>query len=177
MDALGAPENGYSVRWQKLQEGLVPKELERAYASLLKDMHLALLSEFGSRAIYDHLSRRTRNGKLTEVLVRLNAEGAETVSRLREVMASMGARPKRTSLRRRGLARVLSYLALLSGPGPVLRLCHHAEDTVSRWYAEYAIFLSKLGDLERAAELQSLHTCKRLRAQELAAWMELARHR
>lgn len=165
------------MRSQKLQTGSVPKGLEGAYASLLKDMQLALLSEFGARAIYDHLSRRTRNEKLTEVLVRLNAEGAETVRRLRELMASMGARPKRTSFRRRGLARVLSYLALITGPRPVLRLCHHAEETVSRWYAEYAIFLSRLGDLERAAELQSLHTCKRLHALELSAWVELARPR
>ncbi|MFT7676622.1 MAG: rubrerythrin [Planctomycetota bacterium] len=140
-------------------------------------MHLALLSEFGARAIYDHMSRRTRNEKFKEVLVRLNNEGAETVRRLREVMASMGARPKRTSFRRRALARILAYVSLVSGPRPVLRLCHHAEETVSRWYAEYAIFLSKLGDLERAAEMQSLHGCKRMHAQEVLAWMELARHR
>ena len=159
------------------QKGSLPAGLERSYSSLLKDMHLALLAEFGARAIYDHMSRRTRDEKLTEVLVRLNAEGAETVRRLREVMASLGARPKRTSFRRRGLARILSYVALVSGPRPVLRLCHHAEETVSRWYAEYAIFLSRLGDMERAAEMQSLHTCKRLHALELSAWMELARHR
>ncbi len=155
----------------------VPADQRRAYDSLLKDMHLALLSEFGSRSIYDHLGRRVRDEELRRLLARLNENGAETVERLRALMEGMGSQPRRTSFRRRALARILAGISIGTGPRPILRVCHNAEDTVSRWYAEYAMFLTRLGDGERAAELESLRRIKILNAQALAAFASLLRSR
>ena len=140
-------------------------------------MHLALLSEFGARSIYDHLRRWVRDEEMARMLTRLNEAGAESVERLRQVMIGMGATPRRTSFRRRALARMLATMSRATGPRPVLRVCHNAEETVSRWYAQYAIFLTRLGDYERARELETLRRTKILHAQVLAAFINLARNR
>ena len=134
-------------------------------------MHLALLSEIGARSMYDHLSRRARDPALRALLERLNLEGADTVGRLRELMLGMGGRPRRTSRRRRALARLLALASRVVGVRPVLRVCHNAAETVSRWYGEYALFLARLGDHERARVCERLQGVKRLHAQALEAWV------
>ena len=146
-------------------------ELAPAYRSLLREMKLALLSEIGARSIYDHLGRRAGNGELRRVLVHLNETGAERVARLRELMQGLGARPRRTSLRRRALARGLALGSRLIGIRPVLRICMNAEETVGRWYAEYALFLARLDDRERARVCEELSQAKRRNAQMLGAWV------
>jgi len=154
-----------------------PPGLERAYSSLLKDMHLTLLSEIGARSIYDHLGRLTRDPELRALLRRLNQEGAESVRQLQELMRGMGGRPRRTSLRRRALARVLALSSRVLGARLVLRLCQNAEETVGRWYADYGLFLARIGDVERARECETLAVIKRLHSQALGAWVTNLRRR
>lgn len=154
----------------------VPVELRHSYDSLLRDMHLALLSEFGARSIYVHLGRLVRDPELHNMLQRLNEDGAGNVTRLRRLMIDMGARPRRTSFRRRALARALAYLSVVTGPRPILRICQNAEEMVGRWYGEYALFLTRLGDPSRARELEILRRNKTLNAQQLGAFASLLRN-
>lgn len=156
---------------QQAEDERPPAGLERAYRSLLRDMHLALLSEIGARSIYDHLGRIARDPELRAVLERLNHQGAESVTRLRELMIGLGGRPRRTSFRRRALARALSWTSRVTGMRPALRICQNAEETVSRWYAEYEIFLARIGDAERARVCGELARVKRLHSQALGAWV------
>jgi len=148
-----------------------PAGLERAYASLVEDMRLALLSEIGARSIYDHLGRRVKDPELKALLARLNLEGVESVARLQALIRGLGARARRTSFRRRALARLLAMASRLTGQRLVLRICWNAEETVGRWYASYAQFLLRLGDLERAQECEALRRVKRSHAQALEAWV------
>ena len=60
---------------------------------------------------------------------------------------------------------------------PLLRICHNAEDTVSRWYGDYQNFLLSLGDRERAGVCGRLAITKRLHAQALAAWISNLKRR
>jgi len=149
----------------------IPERLESAYRSLLSEMRLALLSEIGARSIYDHLGRRAPEDDLQKLLRRLNVEGAESVAALRELMLGMGGRPRRTSRRRRLLARVLASLSVVIGRRIVLRICLNAEETVARWYGEYAIYLTRLGDHARARTCEELRGVKLLHAGALEAWI------
>jgi hypothetical protein len=83
----------------------------------------------------------------------------------------MGGRPRRTSLRRRALARVLALSSRVLGAPLVLRVCQNAEETVGRWYADYGLFLVRIGDVERARECDALAVTKRLHSQALGAWV------
>ena len=158
------------VVYQSKDDPRVPPELSRSYRSLLADMRLALLSEIGARSVTDHLSRRVRDPDLARLLVRLNEEGADSVTRLRRLMTSMGAQPRRTSFRRRALARALAYGSHVTGPRPVLRICADAAESLARWYAEYAQFLLRLGDRPRAQVCEDLRRVKTLHAQALRAF-------
>ena len=60
---------------------LSESDLAHAQRSLVRDMHLALLSEIGARSIFDHLARRVSNPELQAVLATLNEEGAQVVGR------------------------------------------------------------------------------------------------
>jgi rubrerythrin len=155
----------------------IPPELESAYRSLVKDVRLALLSEIGARAAYYHLAQRTKDEELRELLLRLNQDGAEVVKCVQQLMREMGGRPRNTSFRRRALARILAQTTRLSGMRPALRLCHSAEETVSRWYAEYGQFLVRIQDLERARLFQELSVRKRRNASALGAWITNLRGR
>ena len=153
------------------------EERHATWRALLKDMHQTLLSEIGARSIYDHLSRRVRDAELQRLLVELNASGAHNVETLRTLMSGMGGRPRRTSFRRRAMARALALASVAIGTRPVLRVCQHAEDTVSRWYREYAVFFLHLGDTERAEVCRRLSTEKGLRSRVLSAWVSNAARR
>ncbi|MFT5050930.1 MAG: demethoxyubiquinone hydroxylase (CLK1/Coq7/Cat5 family) [Chlamydiales bacterium] len=149
----------------------------RAWRSLLKDMRQALLSEIGARSIYDHLSRRVQDPELRSLLVHLNQEGVLGVERLRELMRGLGGRPRRTSFRRRAMARALCASSRVVGVRTVLRVCAHAEETVSRWYAEYSAFFMRSGDRERAHAFGRMSIEKQIRARALGAWVTNLRRR
>ncbi len=102
----------------------------------------------------------------------LNQEGVDLVATVQELMRGMGGRPRRTSLRRRALARLLVHSTWLTGARPALRLVQSAEETVSRWYGDYAQFLVRLGDHERAAAFEELRLVKQRRAMILGAWVD-----
>ena len=143
----------------------------RAHASLLRDMHHALLSEIGARSIYDHLARNYERADLRSLLLLLNDEGADSIRQLQALMIDMGGRPRRTSFRRRALARGLALVSRGVGLRFVLRICLDAEETVGRWYTDYAHFLRELGEPERASICEELARVKSRHAQALAAWV------
>lgn len=149
----------------------------RAHRSLLKDMRLALRSEFGARAIYEDLARGTPDPELRSMLLRLSEEGQENAQRLQELMRSIGGRPRRGSLRRRTLARALALGARVVGVRPVLRICLDAEQTVGRWYHEYGAFFARLGDRGRARLCAELAARKEAHARAVEAWVTNLRRR
>ena len=137
---------------------------------------IVLATSVTSHVIYG-LRRKVRDEELASLLARLNEEGAESVARLQELMRGMGGRPRRTSFRRRALARALALASRATGVRPVLRICHNAEETVGRWYVQYGQFLRRLGDEPRARECEDLSRVKRLHAQALGAWITNIRRR
>lgn len=147
------------------------KELRRAYRSLVADVKLALLSEIGARSVFDHIARRSRDQELATVATRLNEDGIYLVARVQELIRSMGGKPRRTSFRRRALARILVHGVPVTGLRPPLRLIRHAEETVARWYAQYAVFLVQIGDHERAQAFEDLRAIKERHAQTIGAWV------
>ncbi len=154
-------------------EGFAPpsKEFRRAYRSLVRDVKLALLSEIGARSVMDHIARRAADEDLATVAREINEDGIILVERVQALIRSMGGKPRRTSFRRRALARVLVYGAPITGPRPPLRLIKHAEETVARWYAQYAVFLVRIGDHERAQAFEDLRVIKERHAQIIGAWV------
>lgn len=148
------------------------EELAASYRSLVRDVKLALLSEIGARAVYDHIARRARDRELAGLAAGMNREGVDLVARVQELMRGMGGRPRRTSFRRRALARLLVHGAPVIGGRRVLRVVRDAEQTVGRWYAEYALFLVRLGDRERAHAFEELRAVKERRAAALGAWVD-----
>lgn len=151
--------------------------LGRARRAVLKDMRQALLSEIGARSIYDHLSRRVSDPELQGLLTYLNQEGARGVERLQEQMRGIGGRPRRTSFRRRAMARALCWSSYVIGVRAVLRICAHAEETVSRWYNEYSAFFLSCGDRERARVFRDMSLEKQLRGRAVSAWISNLRRR
>jgi len=147
-------------------------DLERSYRSLVKDVKLALLSEIGARAVYDHIARRAKDPDLSAMAEGMNREGIDLVARVQELIRGMGGKPRRTSFRRRALARVLVHGAPILGVRRVLRVIRDAEQTVGRWYAEYAVFLMRLGDEPRARAFEELRAQKERRAMALGAWAD-----
>ena len=106
------------------------------------------------------------------VAKQLNEDGIWLVARVQELIRSMGGKPRRTSFRRRALARILVHGAPITGPRPALRLIRHAEETVARWYAQYALFLVRIGDHERAQAFEDLRAMKIRHAQTIGAWVD-----
>lgn len=151
---------------------LPPEARERAYRSLVKDVKLALLSEIGARAVFDHIARRARDEEIGSFAQGLNREGIDLVARLQDLIRGMGGQPRRTSFRRRALARLLVHGAPVLGTRRVLRIVRDAERTVGRWYAEYALFLVRIGDTERGRAFEELRAAKERRACALSAWVD-----
>lgn len=146
--------------------------LAPSYKSLVRDVKLALLSEIGARAAFDHIARRARDEELASFAGGLNREGVDLVARVQELIREMGGRPRRTSFRRRALARVLVHGSPIIGTRRVLRTVRDAELTVGRWYAEYALFLVRIGDHARATAFEELRALKEQRAGVLSAWVD-----
>lgn len=151
---------------------LSPAERRRALESLVQDVRIALLSEIGARALTDHLARKVRDEELRRLAVTLNEEGLELVAHLQQLIRDMGGRPRRTSLRRRALARALVAARHVLGLRAVLRLLQHQEETLSRWYGEYALFLDRIGESVRCAAFDELSVTKQRRARAVGAWVQ-----
>ena len=153
-------------------ERLDQEQRRRAFRSLVRDVKLALLSEIGARAVFDHIARRNKDPELMGLAGEFNREGIELVSEVQALMRALGARPRTTSFRRRALARVLVHGSPVIGVRRVLRVIRDAEATASRWYGEYALFLLKLGEVELAERFDALRAAKNRRAGALGAWAD-----
>jgi len=151
---------------------LTGEERARAHRSLVRDVKLALLSEIGARAVFDHIARRASDPALAALAREMNLEGERIVAEVRALIIDLGARPRHTSFRRRALARLLVHGAPVIGVRRVLRLVRDAEATVARWYAEYAHFLLSIGDAARAERFDALRAAKERRAGNLGAWVD-----
>jgi len=150
---------------------LTPAERRHALASLEADVRIALLSEIGARALTDHLARKVRDHELQRLASVLNTEGIALVAEVQQLVRDMGGRPRRTSLRRRALARALVAARHVLGLRAVLRLLQHQEESLARWYGEYAQFLARIGEHVRAASFEKLCATKRRRAAAVSAWV------
>lgn len=142
----------------------------QARRALCRELRLALLSEFGARAICDHLGRLVEDSALGDSLERVNREGSEVVQEVQNLLRTLGARPRMTSLRRRALARVLAVVARMTGPRLVVRIAQQACETVARWYLQYAFFLAQHGEVELARRCEGLAEIKQRHANSLGAW-------
>lgn len=155
----------------RLEPPLTPAERRLAMASLEADVRIALLSEIGARALTDHLARKVRDPDLQGLASTLNQEGIELVAEVQQLVRDMGGRPRRTSFRRRALARALVAARHVISLRAVLRLLQHQEETLARWYGEYALYLARIGETVRAASFDKLSATKRRRAEAVAAWV------
>lgn len=155
----------------RLEPPLTPAERRRALASLEADVRIALLSEIGARALTDHLARKVRDPELQGLASALNEEGISLVAEVQQLVRDMGGRPRRTSFRRRALARALVALRHVTGLRVVLRLLLHQEESLARWYGEYAHYLARIGEPVRAASFERLRSTKRRRAESVATWV------
>lgn len=142
------------------------------HQKLFADMREALLAEFGAQAVYALLAARTADPELAEVLGGFHLEEQDQVRRLGELMVALGARPRRGSARRRIAARLLVGSSRLFGERFVLRVCQDAEETVSRWYRDYALHLVRIGEIEAARECEQLSRIKGRHASTLRTWVE-----
>jgi len=151
---------------------LTSEERESARASLCRDVEIALLSEFGARAITDHLSRKVRDDDLRRMALHLNDEGIELVVRVQQLVRELGGEPRRTSVRRRVLARALVAGRRVLGLRVVLRMLQAQEESLSRWYGDYAQFLARIGEPALAVAFDELRDAKFRRSQTVATWVE-----
>lgn len=135
-------------------------------------MHQALLGEFGARAIYGRLARQTRDAELTEVLSRFYHEEFEQIETLRGLLRTLGATPSARSRRRALSAWVVVQCARVGGMSLALRLCFESEQTIQRWYNEYAHYFAQADERGHAAVCQGLALTKERHARILSAWVE-----
>jgi rubrerythrin len=138
---------------------------------LLADMRMALLAEFGAHAIYGCLARSRRDSELSDLLERFRDEEREQIERLRALIESLGGRPPRGHFRRKIVPFLLGVAAGLGLRRLALRSCLDSEETVSRWYRQYAVALARAGDLASARVCEALAETKQRHAFALLAWV------
>ncbi len=138
--------------------------------ALRVELETALLAEFGARAIYGDLERITRDDELRRVLARMVEEEGDQLAGLRGLMAGLGLRPRRRSLRRRALAWLFARTAWFAGVPFVLRTCVTAEDKASRWYGHFAEYFASCGERDRAELCHHLSVTKARHSQLLDTW-------
>lgn len=143
------------------------------HTALVKDMRLALLSEFGAQVVYSRLALRADDDELAGVLQELAGEELTQITELRKLMLRLGGRPKERSIRRWLAARALVACRRFFGVRFVLRVCLDAEWAVSRWYAKYAAYLVQVGELGEAEACEALALTKRRHSRILKAWVDL----
>lgn len=134
-------------------------------------MHLALLAEFGAHAMYGLLSQRSADAELSSLLVRFREEEEQQITRLRGLMLALGGSPPTRSRRRRFAARLLYLTTWIGGRRLAMRLCLESEETIARWYAQYAVHLGEAGFVEHARTCGALSLTKRRHALALQAWV------
>lgn len=144
---------------------------------LLRELHRALLAEFGARALYRALRRVCRDTALREFLGQFATDENEQIQALRSVIERLGGRPPRKSLRRWVLANVLGVASLVVGVRPALRLCEEAEGTAARWYVRFQHALAERGEVESARVLAGLGTVKQRHGRILRTWVMHSGHR
>jgi hypothetical protein len=145
-----------------------------ADATLALELHEALLSEFGARAIYGDLARRCGDAELARLLELLREEQDEQVRELREVMRSLGLRAPQSSARRRVLAWLLAVARPLVGQRLVLRLCAQAADRAARAHATFQLCLREQGHDAGASLCGRMSERRRRHAFTLEAWVQNA---
>ena len=141
---------------------------------LRAELELALLAEFGARAIYADLARGVRDAQLARLLSRMGAEQDELIESLRDVLRTLGLRPARSSSRRRMLAGLLAAARPLLGQRLVLRLCAQAADRAARGFAALQLVLRDAGQAECASTCGRLSETRRRHAQALDTWVQNA---
>lgn len=147
---------------------------ERAYSALLEDMRRAMLSEYGAFVVYSRLATCAEDQELRGVLLELANDESKQLERLCDLMRQLGGKPRPRSLRRWAAARALVSCRRFFGARFALRVCLDAEWTVSRWYAQYADYLTRVGKAAAATECQELALVKRRHSRVLQAWVDLA---
>ena len=138
---------------------------------LLREMHRALLAEFGARAIYRQLSRVCRDAALREFLTQFAEDESEQIRELRAIIERLGGRAPRKSFRRWILATILALGSALIGVRPALRLCEEAEGTAARWYVRFGHVLAGRGELGAARTLAGLAIVKQRHGRVLRTWV------
>ena len=134
-------------------------------------MHLALLAEFGARAMYGFLARRSGDDELSSLLARFHGEEEEQIDRLRSLIAALGGSPPSRSRRRRFAAWLLYLTTWIGGRRLAMRLCLESEETIAHWYGQYAVYLGEAGFAEHARTCGTLSLTKRRHALALQAWV------
>jgi hypothetical protein len=135
-------------------------------------MRLALFAEFGALALYGYLARSGRDVELAELLTRFRIEEEQQIVHLRALIESLGGRPPTKRWRRRMAAWMLALCSRVGGGRLALRLCLESEETVSRWYARFAVHLARTGLADEARTCEALSVTKRRHALALRAWVE-----
>jgi hypothetical protein len=135
-------------------------------------MRVALLAEFGAHEIYGVLARQSGDRELANLLANLHQEQIDVVASLRALILELGGRPKRSSLRRAILARVLALGSRPFGLRLPLRVCAEAEERRARWYGHFQEFLVSVGDAARAVRCNELQVTKIRHSNALRAWVE-----
>lgn len=147
------------------------------FEALADELRVALLAEFGARAIYHRLARMVRDPELARLLESFEVDEREQIDDLRALMTTLGLKPAAKSRRRRALAEVLAATSLVLGSRLALRVCVEAEEKRARWYAHIHEFLIRRGERRFDDQLQRMCTLKQVHAQALAAWLANSRRR
>lgn len=146
-------------------------EREVLLGPLVRDMQRALRSELGALSFYSLLPRVTANAELRKLLIELRDDEREVVVEVRTLIEELGGRPKTRRWTRSLAAWGLTFVAPILGSRFTTRLCYDAEAAVSRWYAQYAGLLARLGDLPNAERCRDLSLKKHIHATRLATFV------
>lgn len=138
---------------------------------LLRELHRALLAEFGARALYRALPRVCRDTALREFLQQFAADEEEQIRALRELIESLGGRAPTRSTRRWLLGLLLAAASAVVGVRPALRLCEEAEGTAARWYVRFQHALAARGEQRAAQVLAELGLVKERHGRVLRTWV------
>ncbi|MHC4892722.1 MAG: hypothetical protein ACYTFV_05005 [Planctomycetota bacterium] len=139
---------------------------------LVRDMRIALRSEFGAYSLYLLLPLIARNDELRKLLIQLRDEQRELIQEVRALIEELGGAPAPRSRWTRAVAAWALFLVTpVCGMRLPLRLCCEAERTVSRWYGEYAMYLVGQGRNGEAIRCQELEMAKRIHATRLSAFV------
>jgi rubrerythrin len=141
-------------------------------AELVAELQEALRAERGARTVYERLAGLVRDDVLAEVLAGFAEDELRQIEDVRRILVGLERAPDRPRLRRRLAALTLAYSAKLVGPRFALRVCTEAEETRSRWYAQFQAHFLECGAGEAAQACAQLCAVKIRHAQVLRTWVE-----